>query len=116
MKKAKQDWAGHVAALKDQGISTTDYARQHGLGESSLYRWKSKLQRVSSDRAKAEILTAPAQPSKFITLRLSEPQRIMPAAPTHCTLVLSGGMRLEIPALPAPQWLAELGRCTQGAY
>ena len=116
MKKAKQDWAGHVAAIKDQGISTTDYARQHGLAESTLYRWKSKLQRVSTDRTKAEMLTAPAQPSKFIALRLSESQRLTPPAPTHCTLVLSGGMRLEMVTLPAPQWLAELSRCTQGAH
>ena len=116
MKKTNQDWAGHVAAIKDQGISATDYARQHGLAESTLYRWKSKLQRASTDRTKAETLTAPAQPSKFIALRLSEPERIMPAALTHCTLVLSGGMRLEIPALPAPQWLAQLSRCAQGAH
>ena len=115
MKKVKQDWAGHIAAIKDQGISTTDYARQHGLAESTLYRWKSKLQRVSTDCTKAGALTAPAQPSKFIALRLSEPQHPVPLAPTHCTLVLSGGMRLEMPALPAPQWLAELGRCAQGA-
>jgi transposase-like protein len=116
MKQTKQDWAGHVAAIKDQGISASDYARQHGLAESTLYRWKSKLQRVSADRTKAEALTAPAQPSKFIALRLSEPQRIMAAAPTHCTLVLSGGIRLEIPELPAPQWLVELSCCTQGAH
>jgi len=116
MKKTKQDWAGHVAAIKDQGISATDYARQHGLAESTLYRWKSKLQRVSTDCTKAEALTAPAQPSKFIALRLSEPQHPVPLALTHCTLVLSGGMRLEMPALPAPQWLAELGRCAQGAH
>ena len=112
MKKAKQDWAGHVAAIKDQGISATDYAQQHGLAESTLYRWKSKLQRAATDRTKPETLTAPAQPSKFIALRLSKPQSIMPAEPTHCTLVLSGGMRLEMSALPAPQWLAELSRCT----
>ena len=115
MKKAKQDWASHVAAIKAQGISTTDYARRHGLAKSTLYRWQRKLQRASSQIAKPDNVRAPA-PSKFIALRMSEPQRIMPTEPTHCTLVLSGGMRLEMPTLPAPQWLAQLSRCTQGAH
>ena len=116
MKKAKQDWAGHVAAIKAQGISTIDYARQHGLAKSTLYLWQRRLQRASSEIAKPDTLRAPAQPGKFIALRLSEPQRLMPAEPTHCTLVLSGGLRLEMATLPAPQWLAQLSRCTQGAH
>jgi hypothetical protein len=116
MKKAKQDWVRHVAAIKAQGISATDYARQHGLAKSTLYRWQNKLRRASTESSKPDTPRAPAQPGKFIALRLSEPQRLMPTEPTHCTLVLSGGMRLEMPALPAPQWLAELSRCTQGAH
>jgi len=116
MKKAKQDWASHVAAIKAQGLSTTHYARQHGLAKSTLYLWQNKLQRASAEVSKPGTPRAPAQPSKFIALRLSEPQRLMPTEPTHCTLVLSGGMRLEMPTLPAPQWLAQLSRCTQGAH
>lgn len=115
MKKAKQDWAGHVAAIKAQGISSIDYAQQHGLARSTLYHWQNKLQRASTEISKPDTLTEHAQPSKFIALRMSEPQRLAPPTPTHCTLVLSGGMRLEMPVLPAPQWLAELGRCAQGA-
>ncbi len=116
MKKAKQDWARHVAAIKAQGTSTIDYARQHGLAKSTLYRWQKKLRRASAEISKPDTPRAPAQRAKFIALRLSEPQRLMPAEPTHCTLVLSGGMRLDMPTLPAPQWLAELSRCTQGAH
>ena len=116
MKKTKQDWAGHVAAIKSQGISTTNYAQQHALTRSTLYYWQNKLQRTSTESSKPDTARTPAQSSKFIALRVSEPQRIMPVAPTHCTLVLSGGMRLEMPTLPAPQWLAELGRCAQGAH
>lgn len=116
MKKDKQDWAGHVAAIKAQGISTIDYARQNGLAISTLYRWQSKLQRTSAEVSKPDTLRAPAQPGKFIALRLSEPQRLMPTEPTHCTLVLSGGLHLEMATLPAPQWLAQLSRCTQGAH
>lgn len=114
MKKTKQDWAGHVAAIKAQGISATDYARQHGLAISTLYRWQHKLQRTSTGISKPDKLATPAPPSKFIALRMSEPQSLIPPPPTHCTLILTGGMRLEMPILPAPQWLAELGRCAQG--
>ena len=115
MKKTKQDWAGHVAAIKAQGISTIDYARQHGLAKSTLYLWQKKLRRASAEISKPDSPRAPAQSSKFITLRMSEPQRLAPPTPAQCTLVLPSGMRLEMPALPAPQWLAELGRCAQEA-
>lgn len=116
MKKAKQEWARHVAAIKAQGISTTDYARQHGLAKSTLYLWQKKLRPASAEIAKPDTPRAPALTSKFIALRLNEPQCLMPAAPTHCTLALSGGLRLEMPTLPAPQWLAELSRCAQGVH
>jgi hypothetical protein len=116
MKKTKQDWAGHVAAIKAQGISTIDYAQQHALARSTLYHWQNKLRRAGAETSKPDKSTAPTQASKFIALRMSEPQRLVPPTPTNCTLVLPSGMRLEMAALPAPKWLAELGRCAQGAY
>ena len=115
MKKAKQDWARHVAAIKAQGISTIAYAQQHALARSTLYRWQKELQLVATEIPKPDKPMPPAQSSKFITVRMSEPQRLAPPTPAQCTLVLSGGMLLEMPALPAPQWLAELGRCAQEA-
>lgn len=115
MKMGKQDWAIHVAAIKAQRISTIAYARQHDLARSTLYYWQHKLQAASAVHAKAEMRTAPQQPSQFIALRLSEPERV-PPAPTHCTLVLGAGVRLEMAALPAPQWLADLSRCAHGAH
>lgn len=33
---------------------------------------------------------------------------------TNCTLVLGTGIRLEMPALPDPQWLTALARCVHG--
>ena len=117
MKKVKQDWPSHVEAINTLGISTSAYARQHGLARSTLYRWQTKLKSASlvhSD-TKAESLAVSQQPSKFVALRISEPDRVTPPAFMHCTLVLAGGIRLEMPELPTPQWLADLGRCSQGA-
>ncbi len=121
MKKTKQDWASHVAAIKAQGLSPITYAKQNGLAQSTLYRWQHKLHAASTIDRKVKPLTASPQTGKFIALHLSEPERMVPSPsplsmPTHCTLILSGGVRLEMPTLPTPQWLADLARCTQGAH
>jgi len=117
MQKAKQDWPSHVEAIKTLGISTSAYARQYGLTRSTLYLWQNKLKSAPAVYAdtKAESLAVSQQPSKFVALRINESERGTPPTPTHCILVLAGGIRLEMPELPTPQWLADLSRCTQGA-
>jgi transposase-like protein len=118
MRKTKHDWASHVAAIRAQGISPIAYAKQHGLVQSTLYRWLQKLQATSSNGPRARALAPSPAPAKFIALRLSEPEHRVSSpssVPTHCTLTLPSGVRLEMPTLPTPQWLADLARCTQGA-
>ena len=113
MKRAKIDWSSHIEAIKAQGVSTRAYATRHDLGLSSLYYWQGRLKSAKpvSTKAAPGAVTKPS--SKFVALRINEPERVMPPAPTHCTLVLTGGMRLEMPTLPSPQWLADLGRFAQ---
>ena len=115
MKKAKHDWSSHIEAIRIQGISTRAYAKRHDLALSALYYWQRKLKSAPSVHTKAEPLAATKRFPKFVALHINEPQQAARPAPTHCTLVLAGGMRLEMPALPSPQWLADLGRCAQGA-
>lgn len=95
-------WAGHVAAVKSEGISASEYARRHGLSVAALYYWQRKLK---SNAGASE----GGQGSKFVALRVAE-QR-----PCLCTLVLPSGLRLEMPTLPAPEWLAALGCAFPGA-
>lgn len=114
MKRAKHDWPSHIEAIKTQGISTRAYAKRHDMTLSSLYYWQRKLKSAPPVATKAEPAATAKQSSKFVALRITEPERVVPPAPTHCTLVLAGGMRLEIPTLPPPQWLSDLGRCAQG--
>ena len=116
MKKAKHDWASHVAAIKTQGISTRAYARQHDLALSTLYYWQRKLQPASTGPTKAKPLAATKQPSKFVSLRVSTSACEVARPTTGCILVLTGGMRLEMTALPDPQWLAALGRCASAGH
>lgn len=113
MKKAKHDWSSHIEAITIQGISTRAYAKRHDLALSTVYYWQRKLKSAPPVHTKAEPLAATKQCAKFVALRIDEPERVARPAPTHCTLVLAGGMRLEMPALPDPQWLADLGRCAQ---
>lgn len=114
MERAKHDWSNHIEAIKTQGISTRAYAKRHDIALSTLYYWQRKLKPALPVPAKVEPLATTKQSSRFVALRINGPERMAPPAPTHCTLVLAGGMRLEMPALPSPQWLADLGRCAQG--
>ena len=114
MKKAKHDWPGHVAAIKAQGISTRAYARQHDLALASLYYWRRKLQPAFAGGEKAKPVAATKLLGKFMALRVGTSACEVARDTTGCTLVLNDGIRLEMSALPDPQWLAALGRCVHG--
>ena len=106
MKSTAQFWQQHALAAGRSSDSTSAYAKRHGLALSTLYYWQSKLKAAAPT---AEV-SRPA--AKFVALR------VVNAAPTpqpnHCTLALPAGMRLEMSALPTPEWLVALGRAAQG--
>ena len=60
--------------------------------------------------------TEPKPQSKFVTLRVSDVVPEVAPVSARCTLVLGGGMRLEMSALPDPQWLVALCRVNQGMH
>ena len=47
MKMTAKMWEQHVAAARQQNVSTKTYANQHGLSPSTLYYWQRKLQATS---------------------------------------------------------------------
>lgn len=98
----KAFWAAHVAAAKLEAIPASEYARRHGLSVTALYYWQRKLK---SNTGAGEA----GQESRFVALRVAA-QR-----PCACTLVMPSGLHLEMSALPAPEWLAALGRALPGA-
>ena len=104
MENTTEFWTRHVAAVKQEGVAATVYAKRHGLSLASLYYWRQKL-------TAAEGLSAPATLGKFVAVRLAE------TAPSSsaCTLLLPSGLRLEMSALPAPAWLAALEHSYSGA-
>lgn len=95
-------WKSHVAAVKREAIPVSAYAKCHGLSASALYYWRSKL---------ATAVAAPEDApgiGKFIALRVGD----IAATPGSAgyMLIVGSGVRLEMPTLPAPEWLAALGR------
>ena len=101
MKIGTEFWAAHVAAVKLEAISASEYARRHGLSVTALYYWQRKLKSNAG-------VSGSGQEGKFVALRVAA-QRSSP-----CTLVLPSGLHLEMSALPAPEWLAALGRAMPG--
>jgi hypothetical protein len=120
MRKVKQDWARHILAAQSEGGGLRVYAQRHGLALSSLYHWQRKLKLAAT----ASIHSAPAvgltakPSSRFIAVRLNAPDiggHRGPQSTTPCTLILAQGLRLEMAALPEPQWLLALAGHAQGA-
>jgi hypothetical protein len=117
MKNAQHYWSKHLAAIKSQGVTTSAYARQHRLALASLYYWERKLRAAAATTAVITVAPTGAArpPSKFITLSVSDPIHQARHPGTHCTLVLAGGVHLEMSALPDPQWLVAVVRSALGA-
>jgi len=101
MKMGTDFWRAHVLAAKQEAQSASEYARRNGLSVKSLYYWQRKL-KESGDS------DGPVRASKFIALRIA------PGGSNHCTLSLPTGLRLEMSALPQPEWLASLARALPG--
>lgn len=118
MMNAQQFWSQHLAAIQSQGVSASAYAKQHGLALSSLYYWQRKLRAAApaSGALSAAATTATSKaPGQFITLSIGDRLGQGAHLAMPCTLVLAGGVQLQMSALPDPQWLLALGRSAQGA-
>jgi len=100
-------WAAHVAALKVAAIDASEYARRHDLSVKSLYYWRRKLEDSKQAHQTDIKAISPVHGNKFVALQLATPRQ------TNCTLQLSSGHRLEMSALPSPDWLADFLRANQ---
>jgi len=114
MKSGRNYWAEHVEAIKSQGVAASTYARQHGVSVTALYYWQRKLQLEVVPNGLA-LATAKPQ-GKFVALRVNDALGQRAQSSWGCTLVLGGGMRLEMSELPDPQWLVAVGRANQGVH
>lgn len=107
MKRTPEFWQGHVEAAKREAMATSDYARLHGVPVKSLYRWQRKLKAVPSVASNA------GSAGTFVSVRVAD--GVLPRATSGYSLMLGQDVRLEMSALPSPDWLAALVRASQGA-
>lgn len=105
MQMSTEFWSAHVAAANQEAIPGSEYARRHGLSVKSLYYWRRKLKQPGTTDTQLPT-------SQFVALRIAPGA----AHQSHCTLALPSGLRLEMPALPQPEWLATLVRAIPGAH
>ena len=104
MKNTTEFWTKHVAAIRQEGVAVTVYAKRHGLSLASLYYWRQKLLVVDGKEASTAH-------GKFVAVRIAEAS--LPSG--ACTLILPSGLRLEMSALPTPAWLVALEQSHSGA-
>lgn len=95
-------WSNHVAAAEHSGQAVSAYARQHGLPVTALYYWRRKLKAANAPTGSV---------ARFVTL--SVPHGSTLPQPSGCTLILAG-VRLEMAALPSPEWLMAVALAAQG--
>lgn len=103
MRMGTEFWAAHVAAAEQEGISASEYARRHGLAVKSLQYWRRKLNTLNKTER-------PLQAGKFVALHIAPGA----ARQNNCALELPSGLRLEMSAIPSPEWLAALARAVPG--
>lgn len=104
MSQSMEFWSAHLSAIDAAGITAKAYAQQQGLSVSSLYYWRRQLRQTAG----REVVASAAA---FV------PVQVVAAGSGNsasCSLVLAPGVRLELAQLPAPEWLAALGRALQG--
>jgi len=100
MSKGAEFWRPHVAEMVRQRRTAEEYAREHALVAGTLKWWRSKL------RDEFE----PRQPrvsanGRFVAIQVREAQA---PALGGVTLTVGRDVRVHLPGLPAPQWVAAL--------
>lgn len=94
----QQEWLAHLEQAHQQNLSLQEYARRTGIKASSLYAARKQMCKARPQAA--------ATPVSFAEVRMNG------AGPAEvCVLHLAPGIRLQLPALPSPQWLAAV--CAQ---
>lgn len=98
-------WEAHLNAIDAEGIDACAYAKREGLAVSKLYYWRRRLKLHAGDT----LATTPPGRSPerlFVPVAVGET-----AAQSGCwLLILTSGVRLELPSLPSPQWLAQVSQ------
>ncbi|MET3120119.1 transposase-like protein [Undibacterium sp. GrIS 1.8] len=100
-------WKEHIAAAMQGPESISAYAKRHSISTKSLYYWRQKIMEINSVPKPVTAIVSP-----FVAVQV--PQKIHEQRAANFALVLEQGIRLEMTAAPAPEWLANVIRAMQG--
>lgn len=95
----QQYWLDHINSAQDQNLSLSDYAREHNISLTSLYKWRWYLSNKS-------YLNKP-NTSAFVKI---VPSRMVESKSAPVIAVLPNGVKLEFPTLTVDM-LAMLQQC-----
>ena len=106
----KQKWSEAegrqvVDEWRRSGMSPADFARQHGLAEVRLLRWRARLE---EQVAPVDSVTA-----AFLPVKIKESAE--PDMGEGVALVLTSGMVIRVPAGTSPTWVARLVQALEHA-
>lgn len=102
MSKGKEFWRSHVLASGPKGTQLQEYARRHGLKIGTLRWWRSKL--------RDEVVAPKVATSRFVAVRVAPVVTPDHPAPVVTSLGIGERLRLELPSVPSPQWLAAMDK------
>ncbi len=95
-------WQQRVQAWQHSGLSTAEFARQHGYPATQLNNWISRLHHATDSTTTAPQATSasPLTPIHIIATTAT-------AAPAPQIRITYQQCQCEFPSLPDPQWLAQ---------
>ena len=92
-------WRAHIAAWRESGLTQRAYCHRESLPETQLSHWKHRLAK-SQRRSRVKRSLVPVQvlepPPAELDSAVSESPRCAPAPSAALSVVLDGGLRLEI--------------------
>jgi len=95
---SQRHWQAHVNALKQSGLSRTEYCRQHNLSYHALTYWCRKLSRPNS----SEATLVP------VTLRYNRGHNLVQPARAALKVILPGRLSVEVGDNFSPATLTRL--------
>jgi len=86
MKMTVKIWEQHVAAARQQKVSTKTYANQHDLSPSIFYYCQRKLQANANVRGVSRQIRPSQHTSKFVALRVASAHIVSTQCPSYFAL------------------------------
>ena len=103
-------WEMYLDVIAREGIATKTYAQREGLPVSILYYWRRRLKALKLDTPQPNTRAGAPVARQFVPVSLGVTGPDPTGAANRYVLTLDGGLRLELPGLPSPQWLAQVNQ------